>query len=96
MSMLQKGFSSNKGNELLRYQTYVNVKLPLNECMDRMRSSLSWYQIKMRHQMLWGFKISLLTTWYLRIENFQVHLGGLEIAMKKSLILFMMIKEFKA
>ena len=27
-------------------------------------------------------------TSYLRIKNFQVHLGGLEIGMKKSLMLF--------
>ena len=53
-----KGFPSNKGDELLKYKTHMNVKLPLNEC-----------QIIMRHHMLWGFEISLLTTWYLRIEK---------------------------
>jgi hypothetical protein len=33
-------------------------------------------------------------TWYLTNKNFQVHMGGLEISMKKSLMPFMMIKEF--
>ena len=34
-------------------------------------------------------------TWYLRIKNFPIHLSGLEIGQKKSLMLSMMIKVFK-